>query len=82
MSFTSVVLSFVLRSLSSRDYADDISVFSLAVAYQEKPGVRTHAQKKESILVDRVLFIKELNSEVVIEDSLGYLEGDFVLLGV
>ena len=82
MSFTSVVLSFVLCSLACRDYADDISVFALAVANQEQPRDCTCAQPKAAILIGRVVFSESLNSEVVMEDSLVHFKGDLVLLGV
>jgi hypothetical protein len=82
MSFTLVIRGFSLCCFASGDDANDISVLSLAVAYQEEPGIRTHAQEKKPVFINRVLFIEELNGEIVIEDSLGHLEGNLVLLNV
>ena len=73
MSFTSVVLRFGLCSLASGDDADDISVLPLAVTHQQKPCVQAHAQKDEAVFSVGVLFVKELQGEVVVKDGLGHL---------
>ena len=82
MSFTSIVLRFVRGGSASGDDADNVPVISFAMAYQEKPRVRTHAQQEKAVFVERVFFIKELHREVIVEDGLGYLECDLVFLGI
>ena len=78
ISFTSVVLGFAFSGLAGGNDANDISVFSLAVADQKKPGVGTHTQQKEAFFVRRVLLVEELNGKIVKEGGLGHFEADLV----
>jgi len=49
------------------------------VADDEKMSAATHAEHEESLFMRGVRFIVELDSEVIIEDRLRFLEGNAML---
>jgi hypothetical protein len=49
------------------------------VAYEEKMSAAAHAEHEKSLFVRSLRFIVELDCEIIIEDRLGFLEGDAML---
>src|ERR1700741_1839547 len=79
ISATSVERAFTPCCLASRDDANQVALLALAMADDEQFVTGTHAQQQESLLVRRMLFVKELDGELVIEDRFRLIERDMVL---
>lgn len=73
----------MFRGLARRNDANDAATIALTVADEEKMSSATHAKHEKTLLLIRgVRLIVELNGELVVEDRLGFLEGDAMLLEV
>lgn len=46
------------------------------MANKEQASCRAHAEQQESIFRPGMLFVKELNSEFVMEDGPGFIKGN------
>jgi len=74
MSDTSVKHTFTLGCLASRDDSNDVPALPFTVADDEQFGLITHAQQGKAFFIDRVIFIEELNGEIIIENGLRLFE--------
>jgi len=52
------------------------------VTYEEEPGLATQTEEQETFLGSRMLIVKELDGEFIVEDGLGLFEGDPVFLEI
>ena len=62
--------------------ANDVAAVALTVADEEKVGAAAHAQHEKAIFFGGVRFVVELNGKFVVEDTLGFLKGNAMLLEV
>lgn len=69
----------MFRGFARGDDADDVATIALTVANEEKMSSAAHAEHEKAFLFRGVRLIVELDSELVVEDSLGFLKGNTVL---
>jgi hypothetical protein len=74
MSNTSVKHTFTLGCLASRNDSNGFPAFTFTVADDEQLEMNTHTQQEKTFLIDRVIFIEELNGEFIIENGLRLFE--------
>ena len=74
MSDALIKRAFTLGCLASRDNSNDFPACTFTVADDEQLEMNTHAQQEKTFFVDRVIFIEELNGEIIIENGLRLFE--------
>ena len=71
--------AFALGCFASGDDANDFAIVAFAMTDDEQPCSRTQPEQQKAIFGGRVLIVKELNCEFVVENRFGLLEGNTVL---
>ena len=74
MSDALIKRAFTLGCLASRNDSNGFPAFTFTVADDEQLEIDTHAQQEKAFLIDRVIFIEELNGEFIIENGLRLFE--------
>lgn len=68
----------MFRGFARGNDANGSAAVALTVADQQKVSAAAHAEHEKTLLLGGVWFVVELNSELVVEDRLGFLEGNAV----
>src|SRR3546814_67705 len=68
--------AFYFRVFSRGDDADHAATVALTVTDEQKMSTAAHAQHEKALLVRGMGLVVELHGEFVVEDRLGFFEGN------
>ncbi len=66
----------MFRGFARGDDADNVAIIALTVADEEEVGSGAHSEHEKTLLCRGMRLVIELNSELVVENGLGFLKGN------